>query len=367
LACQLLSSGANPDAKDRDGISPWIQACISNRSHIKDLLLDYWKAISAGVSSHCSKPIRSKETVASAASSGDTSLLQMLRLRGAKSNIVDQQGLTPLHTAAKSGHLSAVDFLLRHANTLLDRKDSHGRTALWWSTFLSHDCVTQRLLAEKDVEINALGTCGKYDSPSTSLHHLARRRDTNVLSWFLSRPTLDPNLCFGSQTALCLAIQQGNTAVVRLLLAHEKTQINAMDIYSNSPLFLATQEGHRDIVELLVWQNDRLQINQLNGPDKETALCLAVRRGRLDLLDILLAHPQINIDTINGRGETALLLAVKREDPSMVSRLLQGPNLPCILALPTEIAQSRNNRDIYRLMQEAMKQRSHSNYSSRQR
>ncbi|KAF3004654.1 hypothetical protein E8E15_001260 [Penicillium rubens] len=367
LVAQLLSGGANPDTKDLDGISPWIQACIRNRNHIKDLLLDHWKATSPGVISHDTTLARSEETVASAASSGDVSILRMLRLQGEEFDIVDQQGMTPLHTAARSGHLSAVDFLLHHANTLLNRKDSHGRTALWWSTFSFRDRVTQRLLEEKDVEINTLGTCGKYDRPSTSLHHLARRRDTNVLGWFLSRPTLDPNLCFGSQAALCLAIQEGNTAVVRLLLTHPKTDINAMDIHSNLPLFLATQEGHRDIVELLVWQNDRLQINQLNGPDKETALCVAIRHGRLDILHILLGHSRTNIDTINRWGETALLLAVKREDTAMVSRLLQGPNLPCSLALPAEIARSRNNRDICRLMQEAMKQRSHSDYSSRQR
>ncbi|KAJ5267732.1 hypothetical protein N7478_010540 [Penicillium angulare] len=367
FVCQLLIRGANPDTKDLNGISPWIQACIRNRNNIKDLLLDHWKATSPGVISQDTPLTRSEETVASAAGSGGASISRMLRLRGEEFDIVDEQGLTPLHTAARSGHLLAVDFLLRHANTLLNRKDSYGRTALWWSTFSFYDRVTQRLLEEKDVEINTLGTCGKYDSPSTSLHHLARRNDTTVLGWFLSRPSLDPNLCGGSQSPLCLAIQQGNTAVVRLLLTHKKTQINALEIPNDSPLLLATQEGHRDMVELLVRQGDRLQINQWNSPDKETALCVAIRHGRLDILDILLGHPGINIDTINGWGETALLLAVKREDTAMVSRLLQGPNLPCILAMPAEVAQSRKKRDMSRLIQEAMKQKSHGDYSSRKR
>ncbi|KAJ5559371.1 hypothetical protein N7513_001770 [Penicillium frequentans] len=305
LVCQLLSSGANPDAKDQLGISPWIQACISNRSQIVDLLLDHWKATS-------SESVR-EETVASAASRGDTSMLRMLRLQGKALDTADQQGLTPLHTAARGGHISAVDFLLRHAKTLLNRQDRHGRTALWWSTYSFQDRVTQRLLQEKDVEINTFGTCGM----STSLHHLARRKDTTVLAWFLSQPSLNPNLRGDSQSPLCLAIQQGNTAVVRLLLTHTKTQINAMDNYSESPLLLATKEGHRDMVQLLVWQGDRLQINQLNCPDEETALCVAIRHGRLDMLEALLGHPQINIDVINRWGETALLLAVRREDPAM--------------------------------------------------
>ncbi|KAJ5292119.1 hypothetical protein N7478_001370 [Penicillium angulare] len=350
----------------------WLAVFQGNRDYvcqllIRDLLLDHWKATSPGVISQDTPLTRSEETVTSVAGSGGASISRMLRLRGEEFDIVDEQGLTPLHTAARSGHLLAVDFLLRHANTLLNRKDSYGRTALWWSTFSFYDRVTQRLLEEKDVEISTLGTCGKYDSPSTSLHHLARRNDTTVLGWFLSRPSLDPNLCGGSQSPLCLAIQQGNTAVVRLLLTHKKTQINAVETPNNSPLLLATQEGHRDMVELLVRQGDRLQINQLNSPDKETALCVAICHGRLDILDILLGHPRINIDTINGWGETALLLAVKREDIAMVSRLLQGPNLPCILAMPAEVAQSRKNRDMSRLIQEAMKQKSHRDYSSRER
>lgn len=184
LVCQLLSSGANPDAKDQFGISPWIQACISNRSQIVDLLLDHWKATSPEFVSPDKTLARSEETVESAASRGDTSMLRMLRLQGEALDTADQQGLTPLHTAARGGHISAVDFLLRHAKTLLNHKDHHGRTALWWSTYSFQDRVTQRLLQEKDVEINTFGTCGKYDTPSTSLHHLARRKDTTVLAWF---------------------------------------------------------------------------------------------------------------------------------------------------------------------------------------
>lgn len=46
LASLLLSRGANPDIKDLDGFSPWIEACISNKNSIKYLLLDHMKAVS---------------------------------------------------------------------------------------------------------------------------------------------------------------------------------------------------------------------------------------------------------------------------------------------------------------------------------
>ncbi|KAJ5559492.1 hypothetical protein N7513_001891 [Penicillium frequentans] len=365
-ACLLLSRGANPDTKDRDGISPWIQACISNRSSIKDLFLDHWKATSSITSSNDTTIAGSEETVFSAASSGDISRLRVIRRRGERLDIVDQEGKTPLHTAASGGHLVAVDFLLRHANSLLNCKDTYGRTALWWSTFAFHDSVTKRLLKEEGVEVNALGRSGRYNDPSTSLHHLAFRRDTIALRWFLGLPALDPNLRGGSQSPLCLAIQEGNTAVVELLLAHKKTQINAITPHSDSPLLLATQKGHVDMVKLLIWQGDRLQINQLHSPDEETALFVAIRHRRLDILDILLEHPRIDLDLINRWGETALLLAVRQEDSVMVSRLLEGPKVPDNLALPAEVAKSRKNRDLGNLIEEAVKQKTHSRYVPRQ-
>ncbi|KAJ5537468.1 hypothetical protein N7494_006947 [Penicillium frequentans] len=68
LVCQLLSSGAKPDAKDQFGISPWIQACISNRSQIVDLLLDHWKATSPKFVSPDRTLARREETVEARAS-----------------------------------------------------------------------------------------------------------------------------------------------------------------------------------------------------------------------------------------------------------------------------------------------------------
>ena len=41
----LLSKGANPDAIDQDGISPWIEAYVKNREPIKYLFLDHCKTV----------------------------------------------------------------------------------------------------------------------------------------------------------------------------------------------------------------------------------------------------------------------------------------------------------------------------------
>ncbi|CAG8365305.1 unnamed protein product [Penicillium salamii] len=146
------------------------------------------------------------------------------------------------------GHLAVVDLLLRQ-NAPVNCKDNHGNTPLWYSTSSYHDDVTERLLTENDVDVNTVGGGGRYDEPSTSLHHLARRTDTVVLRWFLARPTLDPSICAGFQSPLRLGITEGNIAVVRLLLTHKELEMNARYTLGDSPLCLATERGDVDAVK----------------------------------------------------------------------------------------------------------------------
>lgn len=59
----LLTKGANLDATDWIGMSPWIRACIRNRNSIKDLMLEHLKATSPDVFSLGMGPAREEETV----------------------------------------------------------------------------------------------------------------------------------------------------------------------------------------------------------------------------------------------------------------------------------------------------------------
>lgn len=53
------------------------------------------------------------------------------------------------------------------------------------------------------------------------------------------------------QTALHIASADGNLAAVHILL-QSGAQIDLMDQDQNTPLILATQNGHNDIVEYLI-------------------------------------------------------------------------------------------------------------------
>lgn len=102
------------------------------------------------------------------------------------------------------------------------------------------------------MDVNIVGGGGRYSEPSTLLYYLVRRMDTVVLRWFLIRLTLDLNICVGFRSPLCLAIIEGNIAVIRLFLTYNELEINARHIYKDSLLCLATKRGNVNMVKLLV-------------------------------------------------------------------------------------------------------------------
>ncbi|KAK9846669.1 hypothetical protein MYU51_001949 [Penicillium brevicompactum] len=393
LVALLLSKGANPNAADQDGISPWIEACIKNKEAIKDLFLDPWNNVGPNLKSETCTG--NAEMIRDAANNDDPGALRA-QLRGENIDAVDHQGRTalhlaadhgdflavesllcqksidpgaldqrnrtPLHAAAMGGHLAVVDLLLRRTNAFLNCQDIHGNTPLWWATSRHHDDVTKRLLSEDDVDVNVVGGGGRYDRPSTSLHHAVRRLDTVVLRWLLAVPSLDPNICASFQSPLCLAIREGHTAVLRLLLTHKDIQINAQHSGGDAPLCLATENGNVDAVKLLVAQGSRLKINQLSRIDEETAISVAIRNANLHILHILLQHPDIDLNQHNRWGETALLIGVREGNIEGVKRLLQDPRPIYSLRIPAEIAKSRKRHVIEKLIRDRIEHNSRRGY-----
>ncbi|KAJ6008514.1 hypothetical protein N7540_012490 [Penicillium herquei] len=283
-----------------------------------------------------------------AVSQADKDMVRLLLLKGVSLEVFDHQRETLLHRATYKGFEEMVDLLLTQSNTLLNYKDRNGRTALWISTYMAHANVTTRLLKEPNVDVNTLARCSEYNIFTTSLHHMVSLLWPSSLREFLTMSSLDPNVCKGSQSALWMAIKEGNTTAIQLLIRHEKTQINAICSDEDSPLHVATDKEDLTTVELLVRQNDRLQINQVNRDDGDSALFLAIRRRRQDILEVLLSHPHINLDVTNRWQETALEVAVRFGTHAMVEKLLQGPRLPRKFARSVMAAKSRDTRDLIR-------------------
>ncbi|KAF3003916.1 hypothetical protein E8E15_001167 [Penicillium rubens] len=204
----------------------------------------------------------------------------LLRKKGMDLEIQDRKGYTPLHLAIQSKRLEMVNLLRSHPRINFNCKDKDGNTPLWLSTYLSCDEITDRLLAEKDINVNFVGGCGRLETPSTSLHHAAARLDTVLLRRLLAVPGIGLNLCVAGHSPISVAAYHGCVDTVACLLGMESVEINGRDVI-DPPLCRAVAHGHLDVVSLLVQQGARLNIHESTIANHDTALCIAARSGDL--------------------------------------------------------------------------------------
>jgi ankyrin repeat protein len=86
-----------------------------------------------------------------------------------------------------------------------------------------------------------------------------------------------------------------------------------------SALMWAASEGHQEIVELLI-ATGNFDLNAMNNQG-ESALMLAASEGHEGIVELLLATDGIDIHTRGENGKTALSLALSQEHKDVVEML----------------------------------------------
>jgi len=122
------------------------------------------------------------------------------------------------------------------------------------------------------------------------------------------------------QPALITAAAQGNVSDVNALLDKgENTEVRDV-FFLSTPLMEASNNGHLEIVQLLLHANaDVAALNDLGS----TALMLAVHHSEIVqiLLDKILADDNCIVTTRNQDGKTALMLATDLKDKETIKLL----------------------------------------------
>ncbi|KAJ6137056.1 hypothetical protein N7497_012308 [Penicillium chrysogenum] len=168
----LLLSGSDPNLEDDSGQSAWSWACRINRPVMKTMFIngpDCEVYLGARNAQDSELPLHE------AVLHGSIDAVKWcLRQKGLNLGNQDRKGYTPLHLAVQSRRLEVVNLILGHPLANVNCKDKDGNTPLWLSNYSSCDEITERLLAEKDIDINFVGGRGRLEAPCTSLHHAAR-------------------------------------------------------------------------------------------------------------------------------------------------------------------------------------------------
>ena len=122
------------------------------------------------------------------------------------------------------------------------------------------------------------------------------------------------------------AVTRQSVGTVDALLNDTKTAslINAVSNDGFTALMMAAEGGLEDIVRHLVYKiAAELDINKTSSEFRLTALMLAARKGHEDTVEILLLHPEIDVNLADFVGATALHTAAYMNHASICQMLVE--------------------------------------------
>jgi len=122
--------------------------------------------------------------------------------------------------------------------------------------------------------------------------------------------------------------KKGNVAIVRRILQRAAETIQ----YRTDPTVLeGFVRGEQDENPFLTLYRAGIRINARYGPFNEQAIHWAVEQGRLEVLRVLLADPEVDVNCMTSYGYPPLVLAVTNRQEGAVRMLLEDPRVTGIM------------------------------------
>jgi ankyrin repeat protein len=272
----------------------------------------------------------------SAAERGQVEVMWVLIGAGARTELEDMEGDTPLHCAVKSGSVPAVQVLLDkkvNINAIDTKKE---RTPLLEAAILGYPEIVNLLLkvganagiSDKDgshflhfaVKSSSMETLNlaldsshdilvKDESDRIPLHVAAETGFTDGVERLLKVGHASAQIkatTAKERTHLHLTAKYGHLETAEALLK-VGVDIEAIDEKHLTALHLATRREHLELAKLLVGKG--ADANKLDK-DGRTPLFIAFEKGNLELIKLLFPKTR-DIKAVNSRKETLLHLAVR--------------------------------------------------------
>lgn len=255
-----------------------------------------------------------------AASAGILQTVQRLVEGGVDLNAKDQFGNTALIYAAAGGHLEIVRWLINRG-AVVKATNQVGVNALLRATMHGHKEVVALLKSyEAEDEPQLTYTTSKGSRAPSALLRAARDGSLDEVRACLARGADVNQKTAEGWTALMLATLKGHTDVIRTLLAHSPTQVNACSHNGWTALRFAIYMSDSETVSLLLAAGA-----EVNAPDNDgwTALMQAAGERNIECLEILLAAGA-EVNARNKIGETASVIASHKSLTDVVELLEKG-------------------------------------------
>jgi ankyrin repeat protein len=274
----LLENGAVVDMQDVRRVTPLREALAAGHLGIAEDLIEAGADIEVLDDSGLTIPL-------AVVMSGDAEAVALLLRHGVEAGAPGRRyGDRLLNAAASGGHVAVMEVLLAHGAGV-NRRDGPGDTALQEAVdYRQAEAVG--FLIERGADVNVrdaegrtplLKAEGGYGSPEIA--ELLRRA--------------------GAQHDIFGAAKVGRLGRVRALIAANPDLISAEDADGRTPLCVAAEEGHADIVGFLLDNGAAAQVR----PPHVQPLMAAARSGSAETFRLLAARSaELDLKTERGRA-----------------------------------------------------------------
>lgn len=368
----LRSGGFDVNAKDQEGKTGLMGACLLGSTNMIRILLEYPET-----DVNARDPQGNTALMLTCAYGLLDPVIELMSHEKIDLEVQNENGHTALMEAASGGYVDIVNYLVSHGSNISIHSNEYKETALTLAAYKGHLEVVRvliaaitnyetipeelhtalmeasmdghvdvaQLLIDKGAMVNmppdnfesplTLAACGGHvelamlllkrganleevnDEGYNALMEASREGHEEMVALLLTQGA-KPNVLTeeSKETALCMAASVGNLEVVKLLLL-KGADVN---LGASTPLMEASAEGHVDIVALLLRSNAKINLVNSQG---DTALSLACDIGNLEVVKLLLSY-KADVNHGNKEGRTPLMKAAYNGHLDTVSMLVHS-------------------------------------------
>ncbi len=317
----LLEAGAKVNARDSSGRTALMWAACENDKRKSDAFAAIVDALLARGADRNLKDAYGDTALTLAIGNRNPVAVEMLASRGADVDRRNGEGKTPLMLAAEEGDADMVKALVA-ARARLEDADRGGRTAWAFAAEKAHRPVMDRLKKAGAVE--------RYNAvdPEETFRNAAGNGDVPLMKRMMKRGMTLPAKKELFRAAISLAAYHGRLDSVRFLLDRgapagpgreegEPALLAAMEDYSGTGREAAVRAG---IASLLIARG--ADVNARDGQG-ETALIRAIRWDNPGAVRLLLSKGARH-DVSDSKGTPPLVMAAKKGNVEMTRALLEA-------------------------------------------
>ncbi|CAH1774233.1 unnamed protein product [Owenia fusiformis] len=294
----LLQKGACVDSKTKDNYTA-IHIAVQ---YCKPLVVQTLLGFGAEVEIKGGKERETPLHIAARVKDGDK-CADMLIKSGADVNAVKEDGETALHIGCREGNLRMVQTLLEEAADLTWQSKS-GETPLHVAVRYCHLEVAKELLSHMiqfKSKIDAIMLVNQQNSEGETAVHFAAEliktmvhkeyEDTDLIKLMLEyEGDVNMSTKLTQETPIHYCARAGNEDILMEIVKNIQPQklvaaVNKQAKNGWSPLLVASEEGHLEIVKILLQNHARVDVFDEHG---KAALHLAAENGHDEVADVLL-------------------------------------------------------------------------------